>query len=467
MRNSKRKLELFSFYDRGGIERHLERMAEKGWMIEQIGTYFWKYRCIPPQKLHFCVTFHPDASEYEPEPSDDQMEFQEFCRHTGWMPAVSRAQMLIFYNDKEDPVPIETEPLTEIEGIHKGMKKMYIFPYMILLAASLIGVGILSYWSWNHLEDAVTDPGILFPGFALICLFIPCLAEMSGYYLWRYRARKAAAQGEFLESGGIATWLQRLLLILFLAGFVIYLICMAAGSSADLMIILPVFIAYILGAVLINALRNYLRDRKVSSSSNKILSIAVSFAFYFVVFAGIAAGAIWLTDSRITGSGQETYEYGGQKFTAYHDELPLTVSDLLGISDVGYSMRKVSRITPLAERVEVDQYPRLDAENVDKMPGLVYRVSRFRIPFLYEACRDQFIETIQNGEKEETGYPDSFEPTDPAPWYADEAYRHHWIEGYADEYVLFYGNRIVWIHFEWEPDEEQMKTVAEKLAEYE
>ncbi len=42
MRNSKRKFELFSFYDRRGIERHLERMAEKGWMIEQIGTYSWK-----------------------------------------------------------------------------------------------------------------------------------------------------------------------------------------------------------------------------------------------------------------------------------------------------------------------------------------------------------------------------------------------------------------------------------------
>lgn len=129
-------------------------------------------------------------------------------------------------------------------------------------------------------------------------------------------------------------------------------------------------------------------------------------------------------------------------------------------------MHKVSRITPLAERVVVNQYPRLDAENVDEMPGLVYRVSRFCIPFLYEACRDAFIESNQSGEKEdETGYPDSYESSDPAPWYAYEAYRHHLIEGYADEYVLFYCDRIVWIKFEWEPDEDQMKTVAEKLAE--
>ena len=101
------------------------------------------------------------------------------------------------------------------------------------------------------------------------------------------------------------------------------------------------------------------------------------------------------------------------------------------------------------------------------MPGLDYRVRRFRIPSLYEVGRDQFIENTQNGEKgNETGYLDSYEPSDAAPWHAEEAYRHQWIEGYADEYVLFYGDRIIWIRFDWEPDEEQMKTVAEKLAEY-
>ncbi len=467
MRNSKRKFELFSFYDRRGIERHLERMAEKGWMIEQIGTYSWKYRRIPPQKLHFCVTFHPDASEYEPEPSEEQKEFQEFCGHTGWILAVSRAQMLIFYNEQEDPVPIETEPQTEIDGIHKGMKKMYIRPYVILLAVALIGLGILFYWSWHHLEDAVTDPGILFLGFDLISLFVLCLVEMVGYYLWRYRAGKAAAQGEFLEPGGIATWLQRILLIVLLAGFAGYLVCMAADSAADMARVVLTFGAYLIGTGLINGLRNYLRGRQVSSSCNKILSLVASFAFYFVIFSGITAGTIWLSDSWITGSDRETYQYEGQTFTAYHDELPLTVSDLLGISDEGYSMRKVSRITPLAEKDVVYQYPRLDAENSDDMPGLDYRVSRFRIPSLYEVCRDQFIENTQNGEKgNETGYLDSYEPSDAAPWHAEEAYRHQWIEGYADEYVLFYGDRIIWIRFDWEPDEEQMKTVAEKLAEY-
>ena len=32
MKKTKRRLETFSFYDRTGLESHLARMAEKGWL---------------------------------------------------------------------------------------------------------------------------------------------------------------------------------------------------------------------------------------------------------------------------------------------------------------------------------------------------------------------------------------------------------------------------------------------------
>ena len=33
MKEKKRRIERYSFYDRTEIARHLERMAEKGWLI--------------------------------------------------------------------------------------------------------------------------------------------------------------------------------------------------------------------------------------------------------------------------------------------------------------------------------------------------------------------------------------------------------------------------------------------------
>lgn len=41
MKGKKRKLELLSFYDHTGIERHLADMAQKGWMVERMSNYFW------------------------------------------------------------------------------------------------------------------------------------------------------------------------------------------------------------------------------------------------------------------------------------------------------------------------------------------------------------------------------------------------------------------------------------------
>ena len=41
MKETKRRMELYSFYDRTGMEKHLAKMAEKGWLLEKIGQFFW------------------------------------------------------------------------------------------------------------------------------------------------------------------------------------------------------------------------------------------------------------------------------------------------------------------------------------------------------------------------------------------------------------------------------------------
>lgn len=83
MKNSKRRLEFFSFYDRTGIQKHLEKMAAKGWLLEKLGGT-WKYKAIEPANIHFAVTYFPDVSEFDPEPPEKMRAFQEFCSQGGW-----------------------------------------------------------------------------------------------------------------------------------------------------------------------------------------------------------------------------------------------------------------------------------------------------------------------------------------------------------------------------------------------
>ena len=109
MKNRKRRVELLSFYDHVGISRHLEKMAAKGWMLEKITNLGWVYRRIEPKQLHFTVSYYSQASEFDPEPTEDQKTFYDFCAHTGWQLACSSAQLQIFYNERENPTPIETD----------------------------------------------------------------------------------------------------------------------------------------------------------------------------------------------------------------------------------------------------------------------------------------------------------------------------------------------------------------------
>lgn len=66
MRNEKHRLETFSFYDYTCITKHLEKMAAKGWLLDKMGNFTWRYRRITPAKLKFTVTYFPSATAFDP-----------------------------------------------------------------------------------------------------------------------------------------------------------------------------------------------------------------------------------------------------------------------------------------------------------------------------------------------------------------------------------------------------------------
>ena len=84
MKDTRRRLEIFSTYDYCGIQRHLTKMAKRGWMLMEMGNYTWKYRRCEPSAERFAVTYFPEASAFDPEPgedhSDDAPGGEGFCR---------------------------------------------------------------------------------------------------------------------------------------------------------------------------------------------------------------------------------------------------------------------------------------------------------------------------------------------------------------------------------------------------
>ena len=231
MRDIKRRIEAFSFFDHTGITRHLSKMAEKGWLIENISNFGWTYRRITPKKLEFFVSYYPKASAFDPEPTEEQKAFHDFCEHTGWILAATAAQMQVFYNERSNPTPIETDPVLEIETIHAAAKKSYLPGYFLLLLVAIMNVVLLISRLLGDLIGLLSSTSYLFSGVAMLMLFLQCVTELYGYFVWHTRAKKAAERGEFIETPS-HLFRQMVILGVVLTGFAYWLITIVFLSNS-------------------------------------------------------------------------------------------------------------------------------------------------------------------------------------------------------------------------------------------
>lgn len=207
MLNKKVRLELHVFLDRDGLCRHLEKMAEKGWLVEKIGSLMWTYRRISPQKLKFALYYSPTADEENAEALEKQNAFYEMCRHDGWEFACADWGMQIFYNQRPDPVPLETEPALEVDRIHTTAM-CWLVPYW-LLTISVFVLGIYQQLKrYRNLLAMAAVQGVELPGMDpmwvadRVVLGLMYLSSIVAYFCWYFRAKKAAREGVFLNPSG-------------------------------------------------------------------------------------------------------------------------------------------------------------------------------------------------------------------------------------------------------------------------
>ena len=295
MKNTKRRIEPLSFYDHNGISSHLEKMAAKGWMIEKIVNTGWVYKRIEPQEVHFAVSYYPKASEFDPEPSEEQKMFHDFCAHTGWQLACTSAQMQIFYNERENPVPIETEPELELQAVHASAKKSFIPSYILLL---VIGFLQGSLWVGNLNGDpleVLSNPIKLFTGGCWLLLAMLCVVELVCYFRWHVKARVAAVHGEFLKAPSTSKF-QMAVLAIVIGGAVLWGInCLIVGDSLQRFIVIVMCFYMPALFVIVNAMKEFLKRKKASRGVNRTITVITSFVASFammgiiilIIFIGI------------------------------------------------------------------------------------------------------------------------------------------------------------------------------------
>lgn len=462
MLKTRRRMEFFAFYDDQGIARHLERMAGKGWLIERINNYFWTYRRIEPQRLRFAVTYFPEASDFNPGPTENQQTFQEYCESAGWRFAVQWCQMQIFYSENSDAVPLETEEPIRLQNIHRCMRKNFLpgniavmILMMILLLLQMVSVprDLLSLLAENTRLITVT---------LLLLAILSEAGMLLGYYFWRGRSLRAVANGgSCARSGRFQHWLGRpvWLLVILLAALYLY----SVGSYWPLVLICAVVLAGISALTL--AARAVLRGMGVARETNIAVTAVMIFLLslsFSVVLQGLSD---WMRDAGLFQK-QPAYIYTTQNgssswdWEVYDDPIPLKVEDLRATDYPHYSYEMTEQSSPFVSVLEASQTGFPDGLENER---LLYTVVRLKQEVWFRPVLDSMLRAEERFRYD--GEQDTFLLVEAPQWGAEEVYQRH-IDGQPqpEYYICYAPDSILQLDLSWEPTAQEIVVIREKLG---
>ena len=453
MSTVKRTLVNVSFYDPEAIQRKLEQMAAQGWMIQKVGNLFWTYTKIPPQKLRFAVTYFPGASEFDPKPSEKQLEKEELCAQDGWRLVLRWDAMQIFCTDREDAVPIDTDPVPQVDNIHRTMQKKVLVSQLVM-ALSVLGFLYLQLSQlWRDPADYLSDNSRLFTIPLWLMLLLMTIYELVIYFRWGRRAKEAAEHGVFLPVRS-HPWLSWAAVGL----ATVFLLLSVSASSGGFLFLLSIVVVMVIPFLLANWMLGELKGRGVSRRVNLAVTSAAIFVLVIVGTGAVVVGAAtqgWLPlgeESQPVGQ----YDWDGLTMDIYDDPLPLEVEDLVQV-DARWSKEARLQESPLLAYGDYRQ----DLLFTEEIQGyeIRYEVTDVKVPFLYDFVKDGFIRDNQDEVLEKY-----LIPVDPTPWEAEEVYQVSWSDGVLDDsYLVCWEKRIVEIKFYWTPTQEQIQIAAERL----
>lgn len=453
MKNTKHQLIPFSTYDLTGMEQHLEKMARKGWLLDKISALGWRYRRIEPKTLHFTVSYCHRASAYDPEPTEEVQTFHDFCAHTGWHLAAEFGSMQVFYNDQEDPTPIDTDPALEIQMVGREVKRM--LPAQIFLL--LLGFWMGGSWCYSLVYepiDLLASPTSLFTGLCWLSLMVWSVADLITYLIWRRKARQAAQRGEFVPTHGCHRIMQ-VVMALVVVGVVYFF---AAARLPGLRLLTGIMIlGFVVLFLAVNGTKDFLKSRKVSRNRNRAATIAVDVLLAVALTVGISYATISLARN-------------GEFSLSADIEPLLTIADLTGEEDPRYVVRShvESSVFLKVRDFTEEAHPE---ENI-RLPEMRTRIVDVHLPGVYDFCLRQLLHERDDWE----GFTDDgtvitpyyiYKEIDPGLFGAQAAWQRY-AGGENGEptgdYLLSYPGRLVTMECDWELTAEEMAAAGAKLA---
>ena len=435
----KQRLENFVFYDTESVTAHLEDMAQKGWALKDVTNPLWTYEEITPEKRTYRTAFYPANQVYALNAADKQEEYIAYCEQAGWHYVTSWDNMLIFYTTAENPIPLETDESLRLEITHKAMKKNFLPGILALLALCLWEIYLTAGPIFRDLSRYIADTS----QFLLVALYtflgLYALLTFLFYFRWRKKSLAAVeAGGTCLPTGKGMQLSAKAMHAVTLLFFVALFYSMRQQGYGTVFLVVILAYACIFGLIFMSI--NILRKKQVSRNVNKGVIIALCVLLPLIFMVG---SFHYIFNREEPTEGKETYT------------TTLTTADLTEVpADAIYSMSCEEESSFLAKRMECSQYT---PGGSPEAPELSYEILEVSYDFLIEPC----IRSYQKPFLPQFAHSESWEPISISG--TDSAWQFHGGDGARPYYLAQKGNRLVYIHFYWQVQEDQLEKAMEIL----
>lgn len=465
MGDFKYQMSIYNLFDYTGVERHLEKMAAKGWRFTSIGNFFWVYRRTEPAKVKYSVTYVPEASQFDPQPLEKQRDIEAYCEEAGWKKVDTWMQMQIFCSENPDAVPIDTDEEVRLEAIHKSMKKNFLFSHLLLLIVFLMNAFTnygLAKRNWmEFLSDSgrLWTCGIWFTGILVLTF------DIIYYYHWLYKARKRVKVGLNCpepKAYRYIAWSYWIILIVCTIGlFSSY----TAGKGFVMAIYLALFFVIV---AIVRRIQERLKREGVSKSGNAAITMGSSVLLTFLMIGGlVVVFVLFGVGTKGRTVDVDVIEINGQEWNISHDTVPLP----LYVEDFAEGEGKYSSRWAIKDQESIaagyGEYQSelfIETETGMEIISIYYDAVTVKLPFLYDFLLKAFYEQefryAKEGDQEKTEYRVTYEGE------AGTMYRQYY-EGLpmAHDWLVLTDNRIVSLRmYPDNLDSKQMQCIVETLA---
>lgn len=453
--NRRYEMFLFSFHDHTGIARHLEQLALKGWLLEKTG-FFWTYRKAPRQRVRYAVTYFPTSSDFNPTLPEKEAMFRDFCESAGWEFVAQAGEMQIFRSFRPDPTPLDTEPMVQVETIHRSMKGSHLKSQATIAALMVFQLGMLLWRLFSDPLSILTYSGNLLSLLSEAALLAEISFETLSYFRWRKKALLAAEEGHFLPTAG-RRWPMALYFLFLLLAVLSFI---PSLGTEYLGVVLGTLAAIFGGVAIGRFTQNRLKARGVASRTNKIVSSALSGGLALVFTFAVMGFFIHSTiQGRYDGAEEYTVAPSRTHY-AYHDALPLYMEDLAEVDGTAYSNRLYERGSFFITETQVNIHRRFDREDDGTSPrSLDYTVWHSSFP----AILDLAVEDRMDWYSGRIALGQRYVPLSPA-FGAEAVWQLYREEEPRDQYLLRLEDCVIEIDFDFPPTGAQMETAIAALT---